>query len=105
MPPALSLRSIMIMNDSDHPATSGPEADPDGADALVDARGLRCPEPLMLVRHRMRELAPGQTLRVLATDPTTTRDLDQFCKFLGHEMLEQAEQGDELHYLMRRGER
>jgi len=41
----------------------------------------------MLVRNRMRTLEPGQCLRVLATDPTTTRDLDNFCRFMGHEMV------------------
>jgi len=41
----------------------------------------------MLVRNRMRALESGQCLRVLATDPTTTRDLVNFCRFMGHEMV------------------
>jgi len=35
----------------------------------------------------MRALESGQCLRVLATDPTTTRDLVNFCRFMGHEMV------------------
>ena len=44
-------------------------------DSQLDARGLRCPEPLMLVRNKIRELPDGNVLQVLATDPTTERDL------------------------------
>lgn len=73
---------------------------------LLDARELKCPEPLMLVRNRMRELEPGQCLRVLATDPTTTRDLINFCRFMGHEMLLSDTEGfaesGQLVYVMRK---
>lgn len=54
-------------------------------DHQIDARGLRCPEPLMLVRNKVRELLPGDLLHVLATDPTTERDLEHFCQFMKHE--------------------
>ena len=47
-------------------------------DVQLDARGLRCPEPLMLVRNKIRELPDGNVLHVLATDPTTERDLEHF---------------------------
>jgi len=57
------------------------------ADAELDTSGLFCPEPLMLVRKKMRALQAGQTLAVLATDPATGRDLEKFCRFVGHEML------------------
>lgn len=70
------------------------------ADSHLDARGLRCPEPLMLVRRRIRELAPGQALYVIATDPSTTRDITQYCRFVGHQLAEHAERGGSYHYLI-----
>ncbi len=57
------------------------------SDEILDAKGLRCPEPLMLVRNRMRTMASGQRLQVLATDPATARDLRDFCRFMGHQLL------------------
>lgn len=57
----------------------------------LDARGLNCPEPLMLVRNKVRKMNSGEILHVYATDPTTERDVTQFCQFLGHVMLERAE--------------
>ena len=55
--------------------------------AELDAVGLRCPEPLMLVRNKVREMAVGEVLHVRATDPSTHRDFLQFCRFVGHELL------------------
>ena len=60
---------------------------PANDERLLDARGLRCPEPVMLLHKRVRELAAGDELLVWATDPSTTRDIPKFCLFLGHELL------------------
>jgi len=70
---------------------------------LLDARGLRCPEPVMLLHRAMAGIAVGDTLRVLATDRTTLRDVPQFCRFLGHELLTQEEENDELVFELRKG--
>ncbi len=57
------------------------------ADHRLDASGLICPEPLMLVRNRIREMRSGETLEVVATDPSTERDFTNFCRFMGHELV------------------
>ena len=44
------------------------------ADYTLDATGLLCPEPLMIVRNKVREMATGEVLHVIATDPSTGRD-------------------------------
>lgn len=74
------------------------------SDLLLDARGLRCPEPVMLLHKRVREMRSGDELVVLATDPSTTRDIPKFCQFLGHELLlsEQPEPGL-YQYRLRKG--
>ncbi|MGP9768582.1 sulfurtransferase TusA [Halomonas sp. AOP13-D3-9] len=58
-------------------------------DAVLDTTGLYCPEPIMLMHNKVRDMASGQVLKVIATDPATTRDVPKFCQFLGHELLEQ----------------
>ena len=75
-----------------------------GDEAELDARGLLCPEPVMMLHSRISDVAPGKILRVIATDPSTTRDIPRFCQFLGHELVSQVEQGDQFIYLIRRGE-
>jgi len=57
----------------------------------IDAIGLKCPEPVMLLHAAMRRLAPGQELTLRATDPSTERDVPNFCEFLGHALLILAE--------------
>jgi len=70
--------------------------------AEVDARGLFCPEPVMLLHNRIRDLAGGQRLRVTATDPSTTRDIPKFCLYLGHELIDQQKCDGEYIYLIRK---
>ena len=46
----------------------------------LDALGLRCPEPVMMVRKTVRKMATDETLLVVADDPSTTRDIPSFCR-------------------------
>ena len=92
------------------PGTAGPRAiggltttmatEPDH---ILDATGLFCPEPVMMLHHRIRDIAAGDTLLVLATDPSTTRDIAKFCSFLGHELLQQDELDGSYRYLLKKG--
>lgn len=74
------------------------------ADHRLDARGLYCPEPVMLLHNSLRDMAIGETLEVLATDPSTMRDIPKFCLFLGHELLLQTQEADTYRYLLRKGD-
>lgn len=69
---------------------------------VLDASGLHCPEPVMLLHKKMRELKAGDILVVLATDPSTTRDVPKFCTFLGHELLDSAQDGSSYRYCIRK---
>ena len=56
----------------------------------------------MLLHNRIRDMQPGQVIEVLATDPSTQRDIPKFCQFLGHELLSQETHDDEFHYRVRK---
>ena len=71
----------------------------------IDAIGLKCPEPVMLLHAAMRRLAPAQELTLRATDPSTERDVPNFCEFLGHALLIARREGDEFLYRIRKAER
>jgi len=72
------------------------------SDIEVDARGLRCPEPLMVVRNKMMDMSAGQVIKVTATDPSTTWDFPNFCKFMRHEMVDSETEGEEYVYWIRK---
>ena len=75
------------------------------ADALeLDASGLFCPEPVMLLHNKIRDIEAGQLLKLVATDPSTSRDVPKFCHFLGHELLESIEEEGSFVYLIRKVE-
>jgi tRNA 2-thiouridine synthesizing protein A len=73
-----------------------------GADNTLDARGLYCPEPVMLLHNAVRDMAQGELLEVLATDPSTQRDIPRFCQFLGHELVGETSANGEFRYLIRK---
>ena len=50
----------------------------------LDARGLKCPLPVLKMEKAMARLAPGAELVVLATDPMAKVDIPLFCRQQGH---------------------
>lgn len=64
----------------------------------LDATGLLCPEPVMLLHKAMRELEVGQRVHVIATDPSTQRDIPKFCQFLGHRLAKQQTDDKQFNY-------
>jgi len=69
---------------------------------LLDARGLFCPEPVMLLHKKIREIDNGEVLVLIATDPSTSRDVPKFCHFLGHELLSSSEDEKIFRYSIRK---
>lgn len=65
---------------------SGPEAKPDPV-RDIDARGLQCPGPIMQLKRGMDELAPGQSLAILASDPGFAKDVAAWCRGTGNELV------------------
>ncbi len=72
-------------------------------DAILDASGLFCPEPVMLLHNKIREIAAGEVLQLVATDPSTQRDVRKFCNFLDHELLAEQEQDKRFIFYIRKG--
>ncbi|MBV7564693.1 sulfurtransferase TusA [Pseudomonas sp. sia0905] len=71
-------------------------------DDTLDATGLFCPEPVMMLHNKVRDLPAGGLLKVIATDPSTQRDIPKFCVFLGHELVEQAQDAETYLYWIRK---
>ncbi|HEY7721142.1 MAG TPA: sulfurtransferase TusA family protein [Pedococcus sp.] len=58
-----------------------------GAEIRVDARGLRCPLPVIRLAEAAREAAPGDVIEVWATDPAAAADIPAWCRLRGQEYL------------------
>ena len=69
----------------------------------LDTRGLNCPLPILKAKKALADMASGQLLKVLATDPGSNRDFQAFARQTGNELVEQETvDGDFIHYLRRR---
>ncbi len=56
-------------------------------DILLDARGLQCPMPSVKTALALEQLDGGQIVKVLVDDPTSKKDLPQWARGNGHQIL------------------
>lgn len=72
-------------------------------DRVLDVKGLNCPLPILRTKLVLAEMAPGDVVHVLATDPHSVLDFRAYCARTGHELVH-LEQGPELFefYVRRR---
>ena len=75
------------------------------ADIELDTKGLKCPEPVMMLHRKIRKMAVGEIVKVIATDPATARDIPSFCEFLPNELLRSDVVGDDYIYWLKKGQR
>lgn len=61
------------------------------ADHHLDAKGLTCPLPVLRARKAMKPLAPGDRLRIEATDPAAPKDFAAFCQTTGDRLVDSSE--------------
>lgn len=66
----------------------------------IDLKGLKCPEPVMMLHVRFRQLGEGDVVRIVTTDPTTKRDIPKFCSYLGHVLLATRDDEDQFEFLI-----
>ncbi len=57
----------------------------------------------MMIRKKVRELAAGETLLITADDPSTTRDIPSFCRFMEHTLLAEETSESPYRYVIQKG--
>ena len=70
------------------------------ADITVDARNLQCPMPVLKISKAMKDLAPGQTAELIATDRGALADIPAWSKDMGFPIKEQFEEASEYHFVV-----
>ena len=72
------------------------------AEHLLDAKGLNCPLPILRAKKALKDLATGEMLRILATDPGAVADFQAFCRTTGNELVESKQDGGAYSFLIKR---
>ena len=67
-----------------------------------DARGMKCPLPILKAKKALNDMQTGDILRVMATDPGSVRDFNAFARQTGNELLSHAELDAEFTFFLRR---
>lgn len=89
----------MSNDDTAKPVSGGPTGQ---GDVHLDVCGLTCPMPLLKAKLALNDMASGELLSVVATDPGSERDFEVFAQQSGHALLSSERRGDEFHYLLKR---
>lgn len=89
----------LAVEDPAEAASAGADLEPD---AEVDARGHRCPMPLLMAKRGLNSLESGQILRLLSTDPGSAKDFELFARQSGHQIVAATDSSDEYHFLLQK---
>ena len=68
----------------------------------IDTRGLNCPLPILKAKKALSDMLSGQLLKVVATDPGSTRDFQAFAKQTGNDLVDQKTVGTDFVHVLKR---
>ncbi|MFN8995533.1 MAG: sulfurtransferase TusA family protein [Pseudomonadota bacterium] len=66
----------------------------------LDVKGLNCPLPILRAKKALADMASGEVLRVVATDPGSVKDFAAFCKQTGNALLSSDDNGREFTFVI-----
>ncbi|MEW5769000.1 MAG: sulfurtransferase TusA family protein [Pseudomonadota bacterium] len=72
------------------------------AKQTLDARGLNCPLPILRTKKSLNGMQSGDTLKVVATDPGSLKDMQAFCSQTGNTLLASQQSGEDYEFLIRK---
>lgn len=70
----------------------------------LDARRMLCPMPVIKTQDKVNELAKGDRLTVVCTDPGALNDIPAWCRINGHKIIETKQQDDEIIIMIEVGD-
>ena len=71
-------------------------------DKELDARGLNCPLPILRTKKSLTDMASGQMLKVVATDPGSVKDFQAFSRQTGNELVSSEIADKEFIFFMKK---
>ena len=71
-------------------------------DKELDARGLGCPLPILRTKKSLTDMASGQVLKIVATDPGSVKDFQAFSKQTNNELIASEIASNEFIFFMKK---
>jgi len=60
--------------------------------------GLKCPEPVLKIASKVKEIPAGEMLDVIADCPSFPKDIEAWCERTGRTLLFCMDEGDGKHH-------
>ncbi|MBL4690562.1 MAG: sulfurtransferase TusA family protein [Rhodospirillales bacterium] len=73
------------------------------ATTTLDTKGMNCPLPILKAKKALKDLAAGDVLEVIATDPGSVKDFDSFCRTTGNELMETNDTDGVYKFMIKKG--
>jgi len=70
--------------------------------AVLDAKGLNCPLPILKAKKALQGVPVGGLLEVYATDPGAVKDFEAFCRSIGNELVASIQEGNVFKFIIKR---
>ncbi|WP_296494274.1 sulfurtransferase TusA family protein [Rhodoferax sp.] len=67
-----------------------------------DASGLSCPLPIVKTKKALSDMASGQILKVISTDPGSVCDMAAFAEQTGNDLLEQGSENSKFVFFLKK---
>lgn len=71
-------------------------------DQILDASGLNCPLPIMKAKKSFTDMAVGQILKIIATDPGSVKDFGALCQGSDYDLVSSGEDDDKFVYFVKK---
>lgn len=68
----------------------------------LDLKGLSCPLPIVKTAKAVREMASGELVEILATDPGSVKDFAAWCTQTHNELVESTQDGAVYRFVIRK---
>lgn len=68
----------------------------------LDTKGMNCPLPILKAKKALKDLADGESLQVLSTDPGSVKDFEAFCRSTGNELMDSSEADGVFTYMIKK---
>jgi len=71
-------------------------------DQVLDCSGMSCPMPILKTKKAIDALQIGQVLKMIATDPGSSADMDAWTQKTGHELVATEQEGKQFIFYIKK---
>lgn len=69
----------------------------------IDTSGLSCPVPLLKTKMALKEMSPGDILKIISTDPGSEKDIPKFGNKGGNSYLGKTNSDNTISHFIKKG--